>query len=56
LILWGEHDHMVPRAHGETYAECIPSAKLTVIPGAGHSAHAEKPTETAKLILEFLVT
>jgi len=45
---------MVPRAHGETYAECIPSAKLTVIPGAGHSVHVEKPENTAKLVLEFL--
>lgn len=54
LVIWGEHDHMVPRQHGETYAERIPSAKLTIIPGAGHSAHVEKPEETANLIQEFL--
>jgi pimeloyl-ACP methyl ester carboxylesterase len=45
---------MVPRAHGETYAERIPNAKLQIIPGAGHSAHVEKPEETAKLVLDFL--
>ena len=56
LVTRGEHDQMVPRVHGETYAECIPNAKLAVISGAGHSAQAEKPTESAKLILEFLVT
>jgi pimeloyl-ACP methyl ester carboxylesterase len=54
LVIWGEHDHMVPRQHGETYAERIPNAKLTIIPGAGHSAHVEKPEETANLIQEFL--
>ena len=54
LILWGEHDHMVPLAHGETYAERIPGAKLAIIAGAGHSAHVEKPAETALLIREFL--
>ncbi|HUF40812.1 MAG TPA: alpha/beta hydrolase [Verrucomicrobiae bacterium] len=54
LVIWGEHDHMVPRQHGETYAERIPNAKLTIIPGAGHSAHVEKPDETANLIQEFL--
>lgn len=54
LVVWGEHDHMVPRQHGETYAERIPNAKLTIIPGAGHSAHVEKPEETANLIQEFL--
>jgi pimeloyl-ACP methyl ester carboxylesterase len=54
LVIWGEHDHMVPRAHGETYAERIPNAKLTIIPGAGHSAQVEIPEETAKVVLDFL--
>jgi pimeloyl-ACP methyl ester carboxylesterase len=55
LIIWGEKDHMVPRAHGETYAKLIPdSGELTIIPGAGHSAHVEKPAETANLVLDFL--
>jgi pimeloyl-ACP methyl ester carboxylesterase len=54
LLIWGEKDNMVPRAHGETYARNIPSAKLEIIPGAGHSVHIEKPDETANLILGFL--
>jgi pimeloyl-ACP methyl ester carboxylesterase len=54
LVIWGERDNFVPRSHGETYAERIPNAKLTVIPGTGHSAHVEKPEETAKLVGEFL--
>ena len=54
LVIWGEKDNMVPRAHGETYAKLIPNAKLTVIPGAGHSVHVEKPEETARLVADFL--
>ena len=54
LILWGERDNFVPRSHGETYAERIPDAELTIVSGAGHSAHVEKPEETARLILKFL--
>ena len=54
LVIWGENDHMVPRAHGETYAKLMPNAKLAVIPGAGHSAHVEKPDETAQLVTDFL--
>jgi pimeloyl-ACP methyl ester carboxylesterase len=54
LILWGEHDHMVPQDHGRAYAEGFPDARLHVIPGAGHSAAAEKPDETAKLVAAFL--
>lgn len=54
LIVWGEKDNFVPRSHGEMYAERIPNSELKIIPGAGHSAHVEKPGETAKLVREFL--
>ena len=55
LVIWGEHDHMVPRVHGETYAAQVPnSGQLIVIPGAGHSAHVEKPAEMANLVVDFL--
>jgi pimeloyl-ACP methyl ester carboxylesterase len=56
LVIWGEKDNFVPRAHGNTYAQLIPGAEeLKVISGAGHSVHVEKPDETAKLVLDFLV-
>ncbi|MGH7797891.1 MAG: alpha/beta fold hydrolase [Candidatus Binatia bacterium] len=54
LVVWGEKDNFVPRAHGETYAEKIPGAKLTIVPGSGHSVHVEKPEEMAMLVREFL--
>jgi pimeloyl-ACP methyl ester carboxylesterase len=54
LVIWGEDDHMVPRSHGETYARSIPGAgDLKIIPGAGHSAHVEKPDITARMVLDF---
>lgn len=54
LVLWGEHDHMVPRAHGETYAANIHAARLVIVPGAGHSVHVEHPEATADLVRRFL--
>jgi len=55
LVLWGERDNMVPRAHGEAYARAIPNAQpLKIIRNAGHSAHIEQPDLTAELILDFL--
>lgn len=56
LIVWGEKDGMVPRAHGAAYAAGISGAKFTIVQGAGHSAQVEKPEETAQLVLEFLST
>jgi pimeloyl-ACP methyl ester carboxylesterase len=55
LVIWGEKDSFVPRSHGETYAKLIPnSGELKIIAAAGHSAHVEKPEETAKLVSDFL--
>ena len=56
LVIWGEKGNFVPRSHGETYAKVIPNCgELKIIPGAGHSAPAEKPEETARLIADFLM-
>jgi len=55
LVIWGEKDHMVPRAHGETYARLIPNAEpLKVVEQAGHSVVVEKPEPTAQMVLDFL--
>ena len=55
LVIWGEKDNFVPRSHGETYAKLIPnSGELKIIAGAGHSAHVEKPAETARIVADFL--
>ena len=55
LVICGEKDNMVPRAHGETYARLLPNAQsLKVIDHAGHSVHVEQPDVTAKMVLDFL--
>ena len=55
LVIWGEQDNMVPRAHGESYARLIPNAQpLKIVEHAGHSVIVEKPEVTAKLVLDFL--
>jgi len=54
LVLWGEHDRMVPRAHGEAYAKELAGAEFRVIAEAGHSPQVERPAETAALISTFL--
>jgi pimeloyl-ACP methyl ester carboxylesterase len=54
-VIWGADDRMVPRAHGEAYAACLPGAKgLTLIAGAGHAALLEQPDATTDALIEFL--
>jgi pimeloyl-ACP methyl ester carboxylesterase len=54
LILWGAEDHIVPLAHGESYASSIPGAGLKAIEQAGHSLHVELPGLTGPIVSDFV--
>jgi len=54
LLLWGENDKVMPRGYAEIFARGISgTTTTTIIPGAGHLAELDKPTEVAKAILDF---
>ncbi len=54
LVLWGEHDRVVPLAHGRRYAELIPNARLEIVPHAAHAVLMERPDAAADAIRRFL--
>jgi pimeloyl-ACP methyl ester carboxylesterase len=55
LVVWGEHDHMVPRAHGDAYVAGLAAAGgLRIVAGAGHAVLLEQPDATAALLAAFL--
>jgi len=52
LVIWGEHDRMVPLPHGEAFASGLPGANgLRLIAGAGHAAPLEQPEATAAQVI-----
>lgn len=54
LLLWGELDQAYPpETFGTTFAERIPAARLTVIEGAGHYPHEQRPARVARELLSF---
>jgi pimeloyl-ACP methyl ester carboxylesterase len=54
-VIWGEHDRMVPRAHGDAYvAGLAGAAGLRIVNGAGHAAPLEQPAATATILTAFL--
>jgi pimeloyl-ACP methyl ester carboxylesterase len=54
-VVWGEHDRMVPRSHGEAYVDGLPgAAALMLVRGAGHATVLEQPDATAQAILALL--
>lgn len=54
LAIQGADDRLVPRRHGEVYAEGFGDARLEVVEEAGHSAFAERPDAVAALVADFL--
>jgi len=54
VVVWGADDHMVPVAHGKTYASKLGAATLKLIPGAGHAAHLEKPGDVLAALQPLL--
>jgi pimeloyl-ACP methyl ester carboxylesterase len=54
LLIWGEHDRVIPRLYADRFAKGISGrTETTVIAGAGHLAELDKPGETAAAILGF---
>ncbi len=54
LLLWGEHDRVMPIEHGRELASLIPTARLVVVPSAGHLPLAEQPAFCNRELLAFL--
>jgi pimeloyl-ACP methyl ester carboxylesterase len=43
LLLWGEHDTIMPVSAAHTLHSVLPNSKLEVVTGAGHLPHQERP-------------
>jgi pimeloyl-ACP methyl ester carboxylesterase len=56
LILWGEHDRMIPSGHGSAAADLIPGCRFELIPGAGHYPHEDSPDLFASHVTDFIAT
>jgi len=54
LILFGEHDKVVPPGNAELLARDIPDSTIRVLPGAGHMFPMETPEAAVEAITNFL--
>lgn len=53
-VLHGSDDRLNPAANAPLLADCIPGARLHMIPGARHAYFEEFRTEASPLVLDFL--
>jgi pimeloyl-ACP methyl ester carboxylesterase len=54
LIVWGEHDSIIPVAHGRDAHALVPSSRLEVFERSGHFPHVDEPTRFIALLEEFV--
>lgn len=54
LLIWGDHDPVVPRSDQDTILNGIRGAGLVVYAGAGHSVHLEQPARLVNDLANFV--
>ncbi len=54
LIVWGDHDHVLPARHADIFANAIPRARKVILAETGHVAMLERPAEFNALLAELL--
>jgi pimeloyl-ACP methyl ester carboxylesterase len=53
LILWGDHDRIIPAAYGPAYQKLIPGSKLEVFKNCGHVPQTEMADAWVRKIAAF---
>lgn len=54
LILFGEHDKVVPPANADLLAAKLPNARVEILSNAGHIFPIEQPEAAVSAVLDFL--
>lgn len=54
LLLWGEHDELMPIKFAHQFAESIPKTELKIITKCGHVPQIEKAKEFNRILKDFL--
>jgi pimeloyl-ACP methyl ester carboxylesterase len=56
VLVWGEHDAVVPFECAQRYSELLPDARIEVVAGSGHAVDMERPAELATLVRRHAAT
>jgi len=56
MIVWGDHDRVIPVAHATAAHELIPGSRLEILEGAGHFLPWQDADRFVPILLDFLDT
>jgi len=54
LIVWGDHDRIIPVRHARIAHELMPGSRLEIFPGAGHFPFNDDPERFAQVLTRFI--
>jgi pimeloyl-ACP methyl ester carboxylesterase len=54
LIVWGDHDRVIPLRHAAIAHQQISDSRLRVVEDAGHFPHLDAPEQVARFVRDFL--
>jgi pimeloyl-ACP methyl ester carboxylesterase len=54
LIIWGEHDPLIPVAHASAAHASIPGSRLEIFQNAGHFPYRDDPRRFVNVLVDFL--
>ena len=55
-VLWGGKDTVIPVTHADAARRAMPSARVELLPAAGHFPHEEFPDRFASILTDFVRT
>jgi len=56
LVLWGEHDAIIPPGHARLAHRALAGSRLELFADAGHFPHHQDPARFVALVREFIAT
>nr|WP_216652626.1 alpha/beta fold hydrolase [Nocardioides sp. zg-1308] len=55
-VIWGADDQVIPVAHAQNAGELAPTARIEVVPNAGHFPHKDHPERFVRILRDFIRT
>jgi pimeloyl-ACP methyl ester carboxylesterase len=54
LLVWGEHDSVIPVSHGRSTHEQLPASRLEVFERSGHFPQLDEPHRFIEVLVDFI--
>ncbi len=54
LLMWGEHDSLIPAAHGRATQEQVPDSRLELFADSGHFPQLDEPERFLDVLIDFI--